>query len=687
MAEITGFLRENATHGEKETLKHLKNNLPKEFNVYVETPIHKSRDLKYPDFTIVTNYGVIILEVKDWIYIVNATPHEAIIRTRDNKERREANPVETARQYAIDLSNEINRRRNGGLPGEAIPWGYAAVLPNLPASVITQLQKVWGEEFVLGKQHLDNADILLKRLKNLFPAERMRSLTREELDHIRSTIYPIVEFTSEDHRSIVLDEQQEKIVAEPIRTEEPQKPSRLSKNEESARQEALFEQLGEASQSEELPLEGKKLVQNFAIRLVRGFSGSGKTLVMIQRAKFLAAQYPEWKIGVFTYNKALQQMLERAFQGTAIRPLTFDALCRSITRLDDSQLIEFQDWFKENRSSTPALAEFKPNELENEIKWLRDMGIDRLEPYLNIERRGIGRDLRLGREQREKIFQIYHTYQHYLLSNNRWDWNEAHRLALQKLESGEAKVEPYDAILIDEAQDWAPLWFKVIQAILKPDGFLFLSDDPSQSIYRYFSWKEKGIAVVGRTRWLRVPYRNTFEIYQAAYRLIENYEEIQQSLAEEGEQVTPALNPQTMRHGQRPLLRKCRGTIDEINFISDTIQALRSQGLRDNQIGVLVRFRDDIDRLKTRLKGFDGEVSTIHAFKGLELEAVILPFLHRTFDFSENDPQRQSKESQERRLYYMGMTRARNYLYLSYMNDLPAVFQELHKGGLVDFVN
>ena len=687
MAEIIGFLRENATYGEKETLKHLKNNLPKEFNIYVETPIHKTRDLKYPDFTVVTNYGVIVLEVKDWIQIVKATPHEAIIRTRDNTVQRKANPVETARNYAIALSVEINRRQNGGVPGEAIPWGYAAVLPNLPTSVITQLQKVWGEEFVLGRQQLENADILLKRLKNLFPAERMRSLTREELDHIRSTIYPIVEFTSEDHRNIVLDEQQEKIVAEPIRAEEPQKPIRLSKHEDAARQEALFEQLGEAPQAEDLPLEGKKLARNFAIRLVRGFSGSGKTLVMIQRAKFLAAQYPEWKIGVFTYNKALQQMLERAFQGTAIKPLTFDALCRSITRLDDSQMIEFQDWLKENRSSASALAEFKANELENEIKWLRDMGIDRLETYLNIERRGIGRDLRLGREQRQKIFHAYKTYQQYLETNNRWDWNEAHRLAFKKLESGEAHIELYDAILIDEAQDWAPLWFKVIQALLKPEGFLFLSDDPSQSIYRYFSWKEKGLAVVGRTRWLRVPYRNTFEIYQAAYRLIENYEEIQQSLAEEGEQVKPALNPQTMRHGQRPLLRKCRSAIDEVNSISNTIQTLRSQGLRDNQIGILVRFRDDIDRLKSRLKGYDVEISTIHAFKGLELEAVILPFLHRTFDFSEHDSQRQNKESQERRLFYMAMTRARNYLYLSYVNNLPAVFQELHKSGLVDFVS
>ena len=36
MAEVIGFLREDATHGEKGTLKLLSRNLPKEFTVYVE---------------------------------------------------------------------------------------------------------------------------------------------------------------------------------------------------------------------------------------------------------------------------------------------------------------------------------------------------------------------------------------------------------------------------------------------------------------------------------------------------------------------------------------------------------------------------------------------------------------------------------------------------------------------------
>jgi superfamily I DNA/RNA helicase len=101
----------------------------------------------------------------------------------------------------------------------------------------------------------------------------------------------------------------------------------------------------------------------------------------------------------------------------------------------------------------------------------------------------------------------------------------------------------------------------------------------------------------------------------------------------------------------------------------------------------LFRFKDDVEKLKPRLKGLNVQISTIHAFKGLEMEAVFIPALQRTFDFAENDPQKQAKEAQERRLFYMGMSRARNYLYLSYMNELPAVFQDLQKRGLVDFVS
>ena len=47
--------------------------------------------------------------------------------------------------------------------------------------------------------------------------------------------------------------------------------------------------------------------------------------------------------------------------------------------------------------------------------------------------------------------------------------------------------------------------------------------------------------VAGRTRWLKIPYRNTQEIYEAAYGMIADHDEIQKSLTEDGELVTPDL--------------------------------------------------------------------------------------------------------------------------------------------------
>src|SRR5687768_11174533 len=149
-----------------------------------------------------------------------------------------------------------------------------------------------------------------------FPAARLRPLLKSEYDTIRATISPVVEIELPARSPFVLDEQQEKIVAEPVRPE-PSIPTR-SRKEEAAHQDALFESISTPEPEDdmlELPADEEKLARNTAIRLVRGFAGSGKSLVLIQRARFLAAQYPDWKIGVFTFNKPLQEELARAFAG------------------------------------------------------------------------------------------------------------------------------------------------------------------------------------------------------------------------------------------------------------------------------------------------------------------------------------------------------------------------------------
>jgi len=681
MAEVVGFLREDATHGEKETLKYLRHNLPKEFTVYVETPIHKKREIRYPDFIVLTGYGVIVLEVKDWVQVTHADPDGATVRTRKGETRHEPNPVTKAREFAIVLSTELNKKRHGNGAGESIPWSYAAVLSNLPYSVITQLRNPWGEEFVLGEDDLIVPDLLKNRLKMTFPVERMRSLTRMELDLIRATVYPVVEIEIPGRPAFVLDETQEKIVAEPVR---PEPPARVKPKDDEHRQDELFESIKtpEPEKEEEaLPSEGDRIVSNTAIRLVRGFAGSGKSLVLIQRAKFLAAQYPDWKIGVCTYNKQLQEEFVTAFEGTPVRPRTFHNLCWSLLP-QQGDAVDIEKWLDANKFDFGIIRKISSASVKMELDWMHDMGISERESYLKVERRGIGKDLRLSAEQRAQMFDVYEAYHAYRAENKLWDWESLPMLVDQELSAGRITPETYDAILIDEAQDWAPNWIRVINRMVNPEsGMIFLADDPSQSIFRNFSWKEKGMHVSGRTRWLKVPYRNTQEIYQAAYGMIADHAAIQASLSDEGELVKPDLLSAPMRHGARPLVQKCGSLEKELEFIKERIVMLHQEGYRDDQIVILTRYKNTINTIQNAMKGFNVGIHVIHGYKGLEKEVVFIPHLQKTF-------QKEDEEyiTAERRILYMAMSRAREQLFMTYFGALPRPYEDLRKNSLADFV-
>jgi len=682
MAEVFGFLRDDATAGERITCNLLEKNLPKEFSLYVETPIRNLRNLRYPDFVILTNYGVIVLEVKDWVTVTKADPQGATIRTRSGETRFEHNPVGKARKFAIALSQELNYHRYSDGVGEAIPWSYAAVLINLPMSVITQLRRPWGDEFVLGKTDLENPDILLDRLKKTFPVERMRALTRSELDSVRATIYPVVEIQLEGRPPFVLDTIQEKLVAEPVVQDKSKEVQRVKKEEEARRQSDLFTEIQSVPLEEGLPEQLHGFSTNTSIRLVRGFSGSGKTLVLIQRAKFLAAQFPEWSIGVLTYNKPLQKQLETAFSGTGIEARTFHKICWDMVNCNDQSEVDLADWLHDHRFDYPEINKLGETHLKEEIDWLRDVGITTIEAYLEIERHGIAKDLRLTTDQRRKVFDIYQAYRTYLREQSLWDWEEIPLMALENLKQNPSLSKKYDVILVDEAQDWAPIWFQIVTRLLNPDhGTLFLADDPAQSIFRYFSWKEKGVAVVGRTRWLKVPYRNTYQIYKAAYGLIDGYKDIQSSLAEEGELITPELSDAEMRSGPRPLIRRCGGIKEEYSMVKNMVDTLKQSGIRADQIAVLVRFNSDKEPFENALRGTEVIVHPIHSFKGLEMDAIIIPHLQKTF----NNPE-PLRETSERRLLYMAMSRARSTLYMTYSGRLPAVYDSLRSQSLVDLM-
>ena len=86
--------------------------------------------------------------------------------------------------------------------------------------------------------------------------------------------------------------------------------------------------------------------------------------------------------------------------------------------------------------------------------------------------------------------------------------------ALEAVQKGEHPVGKFDAILVDEGQDFDNDMLRTLIGLLKPEGDLVIALDAYQDLYRReTSWKSLGIEAKGRTRYLKPVYRNTVELY------------------------------------------------------------------------------------------------------------------------------------------------------------------------------
>lgn len=397
MAQVLGYLRaDKATHGEKLVLDKLRTSLPSDFFVYVECPLHDGNIERMPDFIVVANFGVVVLEVKDWIQIVKADKFHVQIRTRSGQIHEHINPVHTARDFAYILTQQLQSvpQLLGDRRQCKVPWGHAVVLPNLHMSTITQLRQPWGEAQVLGLPDLD-AHSATQRLKATVP--RNYTLDSDELRYVKGVINPVVLISSQASRpALLLDDRQEEIVVEEPYVAPEQKASKEPVQEE---QKGLFDFASpapEPEQKEKSPIVDD-VTHNTAIRLVRGVAGSGKTLVLTQRAKYLAAKHSEWQVLILAFNNRLAESLSAMLKGTSnLKVKTFHGLCTALLK----DYVEWKSphapegWVKNHQDQWPVVQQMGAEFVADEIRWIKEVHIGDRDAYLNAARKGRGRGLR-----------------------------------------------------------------------------------------------------------------------------------------------------------------------------------------------------------------------------------------------------------------------------------------------------
>jgi hypothetical protein len=243
----------------------------------------------------------------------------------------------------------------------------------------------------------------------------------------------------------------------------------------------------------------------------------------------------------------------------------------------------------------------------------------------------------------------------------------------------------YQAVMVDEGHDFQPEWLKLVAQMVDPaTNSLLILYDSAQNIYgqsrpRGFSFKSVGIQASGRTTILKINYRNTRQILQAANRVAA---EFLQPDAQEDDGV-PLVRPVSCgRDGQAPLVVNLPRASEEASKIAELLAAAHQEGHAWGDMAVLCRDHESLDRcaraldhrrlphaVRHRSGDFDPlantiKVMTMHASKGLEFPVVAVAGVGQM-------PTAGKEPADEARLFYVAATRATQRLIVTLAGDGP----------------
>ena len=436
----------------------------------------------------------------------------------------------------------------------------------------------------------------------------------------------------------------------------------------------------------DLSEEGRVLVES-GHRLVTGSAGSGKSVILLHRARLLAEMNENNRILALTHNRPLNEYLLGRFG--------------HLSKAASIEWTTFYSWVARHSPSTTIITPYEQTRLlnqlvgqsglkgrlttqfvEEEFNWLTNNDVTSRETYLEMNR--VGRKRPLQTAMREELFALYATYRERLRAMNKTDWPGFALQFLKHLRADGAQIEAYDAIFIDEAQFFVPVWFDCIREVLKPDGRLFMAADPTQGFLGSGqSWQQvSGLQLRGKSHSLTRPYRNTREIISFAAKFYRS----RAAEDEEAVNLPSEADIEQLPSGQIPQLIQFSAPQDQIKWLSDqVVRIVDKNEWQPDQILILQEDSAQVDlsvqllnrkkaglAINAKEKRHTGKVRvcSINATTGLEAPLVFILGLDRILekeDSLQHDPEdRPELILRNTRKIYMALTRAMTNLVILY---------------------
>ncbi|MDP9404219.1 MAG: AAA family ATPase [Actinomycetota bacterium] len=426
-------------------------------------------------------------------------------------------------------------------------------------------------------------------------------------------------------------------------------------------------------------------------QVILGTAGTGKTVMAMLRAIHLAsASTPgAGRVLLVTYNNALVTYLRHLRGGPAngVTVETYGRFARGFLRSRGLMPI-WGGILKPNqrrsmvRSAFEAVASgYKPSKFFDrelgffldELEWLSGMGITTLAEYESIERHG--RKTPLSPSQRGAVWKISEHYRALRAASGAlYDWYDIASSA--RLQIATANGPPrYRHVVIDEGQDLSPEAVRSLAEVVHPEGSVTFFGDYAQQIYgQDLSWRACGLNI-RRVERFEDNYRNTAEIARLAIAMSE--------MPLFGGDPADLVEPRAPRAaGPLPALVECRDEATEVA----AVQRLAADFGASGTVAVLARTWAAAERacrglsvrkLTSDMASWDPTpgiyCGAYHSAKGLEFDAVLMPFCSDEYvplpdvlaAFGTDEA-----ASREAKLLYVGVTRARTDLVVTYSGQL-----------------
>ncbi|MEI6896698.1 MAG: UvrD-helicase domain-containing protein [Psychromonas sp.] len=441
----------------------------------------------------------------------------------------------------------------------------------------------------------------------------------------------------------------------------------------------------------------RKLVSrnwNGPVRVLGG-AGTGKTVVAIHRAKWLASQLTastNKKILFTTFTKNLASDI-RAHLGQIctqaeldrIDVINIDAWVGKFIRrhgykyqvvfTNDSSPVRIKCWKFAMQNMS---AELSFSERFYQEEWqlvVQEQSITSLKEYVKAKR--IGRGTRLNRKERMLIWPVFEEYQLQLSHMNLREMTDATKDCLETMKIKDIKPL-YESVLIDEGQDMGTHAYTLLRALVaESPNDIFVVGDGHQRIYRNKVVLGRcGIHIVGRSKKLRINYRTTEETRKMAISVLQG---ITVDDLDDGKDDNTGYV--SLMHGTPPEQNVFPTFSEEVDSIIEITESLIAAGAKISEICLVARtihLRNDYATALNR-SGFQTyeiktngsedrnvegiRVATMHRVKGLEFQHIFVAGVNEGViplgNVQSSDPvEIREFELGERALLHVAMTRA-----------------------------